>query len=212
MKIIAPTLCPSCSSILERVKDQLFCRNTEECSAQSYKRLQNFCKKLKIKGFGEATLEKLGLSNFNDILTLTPEYAESRGLSAHMADKLVDVVNSRIDLGISPNDFLAACSITLIGDGAMRKLIFDSVSNITYDMCKMHGLGDIAARNLLEWIQTEWPIYQDLWEPTFVVDRTKVRIVSSLPAVCITGKLNDFPNRTAAKAHLESLGLKSNHL
>ena len=205
MKIIAPTQCPSCNSVLERVKDQLFCRNTDDCSAQSSKRLQNFCKKLKIKGFGEATLEKLGLLNFNDILTLTTEYAESRGLSAHMSEKLVEVVNSRISLGISPNDFLAACSITLIGDGAMRKLIFDSVSNITYDMCKMHGLGGKAAENLLDWVRVEWPIYQELWEPTFVKEE---QVVATLPAVCITGKLNDFPNRAFAKGYLQSLGFE----
>lgn len=203
MKILAPTQCPSCNTILERVKDQLFCRNTDDCPAQSIKRIQNFCKKLKIKGFGEVTLEKLEFTNFNDILLFSPTYAISKGISEHMAEKLVSVVAARLLLGISPNDFLAACSIPLIGDGAMRNFIFDTVSNITFEMCKQQGIGDKAAENLINWVNTDWPIYKNLWELTFT--KEKVRVVT-LPTVSITGKLDNFPNRSSAQAHLEALG------
>ena len=204
MNILAPTQCPSCSSALERVKDQLFCRNTNDCPAQSTKRLQNFCKKLKIKGFGEATLEKLGLHNINDLLTLSTDYAESKGISEHMAHKLVQILLDRTRLGISPNDFLAACSIPLIGDGVMRKLSFDLVSNITFIKCKMQGIGDKAAENLINWIELDWPIYKELWEPTFISQEVKAE--ATLPTVSITGKLDNFSNRTTAQAHLEALG------
>jgi len=207
MYILAPTQCPSCSSVLERVNDQLFCRNTEDCPAQSTKRLQNFCKKLKIKGFGEATLEKLDLRNFNDLLTLTSDYAQSKGISEHMANKLVQVLVDRVRIGISPNDFLAACSIPLIGDGAMRKLSFDLVSNITFNMCKMQGIGDKAAENLTNWIELDWPILKQLWEPTFTKEK-ETAVVSTLPAVSITGKLDNFPNRTSAQAYLQALGFE----
>jgi DNA ligase (NAD+) len=209
MKIIAPTQCPSCGSPLSRVKAQLFCLNSKECLAQSSKKLQNFCKKLKIKGFGESTLEKLKLTSFNDVIKLTAEYAESCGLSNHMALKLVGIVKQRLQLGVSPNDFLAACSIPLIGDGAMRKLNFDSIANLTYDMCKKQGLGNIAASNLVLWIDTEWAEYQELWEIYFSQSVPKpVSSTETLPVVCITGKLTDYSNRTAAGDYLSSLGFQ----
>lgn len=206
MKIIAPTNCPSCESELERVKDQLFCRNTEDCPAQSTKRLQNFCKKLKMKGFGEATLEKAELSCFDDLLDVVPEDLTSRGFSQHMATKLYDVVTDRTTLGISPNDFLAAVSIPLVGDGAMRKLSFDSIGDITYDMCKTSGIGDKAARNLLEWIDAnDYTISR--WSVYFKTIKSQTSDVQSNgKVICITGKLNDFKNRGEAGKYLESLG------
>ncbi len=205
MKITSPTNCPSCGSTLELVNDQLFCRNSDECPAQSTKKLQNFCKKLKMKGFGEATLDKLGLSSFNDLLDLDTKQAISRGLSEHMANKLVSVVQARIDLGISPNDFLAAMSIPLVGDGAMRKLSFDTVEDITYDMCKNSGIGDKAARNLIEWIDrntntiTKWLVY-------FKITKSQTPKPSNGIVVCITGKLTDFKNRSEAGKFLEASG------
>jgi NAD-dependent DNA ligase len=209
MKILAPTQCPSCGSTLSRVKAQLFCLNSKECLAQSSKKLQNFCKKLKIKGFGESTVEKLKLTNFNDLIKLTAEYAESCGLSNHMSLKLVEVIKQRLKLGVSPNDFLAACSIPLIGDGAMRKLKFDFIANITSEMCKKQGLGNIAASNLLSWIDTEWCEYQEFWETYFVENISKATPTNTvLPVVCITGKLTDYANRTAAGDYLSSLGFQ----
>jgi NAD-dependent DNA ligase len=208
MNISAPTTCPSCTSKLERVKDQLFCRNGEDCPAQSTKRLQNFCKKLKIKGFGEATLGTLGFTKFNDILAFTPDDALKQGLSAHMAGKLYDTVTEVTSSGISPNDFLAAMSIPLIGDGAMRKLSFDSVESITYDMCKTSGIGDKAARNLLDWIESNEDIISR-WSVFFKTIKSQTsNAESNGNVVCITGKLTDFKNRTEAGTYLASLGFE----
>ena len=206
MKIMAPTECPSCGSELTRVKDQLFCLDTEDCPAQSCKRLQNFCKKLKMKGFGEVTLNKANLSRFDDLLTLDKKELVSYGFSEHMASKLCSVVADRISLGISPNDFLAAVSIPLVGDGAMRKLSFDKIENITYNMCKTSGIGDIAARNLMKWIeQNERTISR--WSDHFKITKSQLpKAATKDSVVCITGKLNDFKNRADASKYLQSLG------
>lgn len=205
MKIITPSNCPSCGSTLERVKDQLFCRNKEDCPAQSTKRLQGFCKKLKIKGFGEVTLDKLGFTSINDLISFSAKDLELKGMSPHMAQKLFDVVSERVSLGISPNDFLSAMSIPLIGDGAMRKLSFDTVESITYDMCISSGIGDKAAKSLTEWVNKEWYNYQDSWEPTFV-KAIKSQTPTNGLIICITGKLTDFKNRATAGKYLEELG------
>jgi DNA ligase (NAD+) len=208
-KITAPTNCPSCESILERVKDQLFCRNSSDCSAQSTKKLQQFCKKLKIKGFGEKTLEKLGLKSINDLALITIPQLQKAGLSDHMANKLFNVVKDRMALGISPNDFLAACSIPMIGDGAMRKLEFDFVDYITYNLCTAAGIGDKAAKSLIKWIELEWNDLQPLWEQHFTLttkSQTPVATVSNGYILCITGKLNDFKSRGDATTYLEEQG------
>jgi NAD-dependent DNA ligase len=205
MKIISPTDCPSCGSNLELVNDQLFCRNTDDCPAQSTKKLQNFCKKLKMKGFGEVTLEKLGLVSFNDLLDLDDKQAISRGLSEHMANKLIDVIQTRLELGISPNDFLAAMSIPLIGDGAMRKLSFDKIEDITYDTCKNSGIGDKAARNLIEWIDHNNNTIVR-WSNYFKIIKSQTPTESNGYVLCITGKLIDFKNRSEAGKFLEARG------
>ena len=206
MKIEIPTNCPSCGSALDKVNDQLFCRNSDDCPAQSTKRLQGFCKKLKIKGFGEVTLDKLQFVDINDIVLFLPEDAISRGLSEHMANKLYEVISDRLKEGISPNDFLAAMSIPLIGDGAMRKLSFDSIEGITYSMCINSGIGDKAARNLLEWIATDWPQYQDQWEQHFKITKSQTPVDTNGLVLCITGKLTDFKNRAEAGKFLEAQG------
>jgi len=71
-QIQAPTNCPSCDSMLEVVNYLLYCRNVA-CSAQSTKKIQHFANTLKIKGLGEATIGKLGVSDINDLYALDCE-------------------------------------------------------------------------------------------------------------------------------------------
>jgi NAD-dependent DNA ligase len=207
MKILAPKNCPSCGSTLKRVKDQLFCLEKDTCPAQSSKRVQNFCKKLKIKGFGESTLEKVGITDINELLALRPARIVDSGMSEHMANKLVNTISTKLDEGISPNDFLAAMSIPMIGDGAMRKLQFSNITEITYDMCREAGIGDKAAKSLVEWIDQEYEKYVD-WSSYFKITKSQTpKVADKKPeVVCITGKLDNFKNRAEATRHLESLG------
>lgn len=208
MNIIAPTECPSCGSTLERVNDQLFCRNSDACPAQSTKKLQNFCKKLKMKGFGEKTIAQIGIVHIDELLELTDEVFLANGFSEHMTNKLLAVIQDRIELGISPNDFLAACSIPLIGDGAMRKLSINKIDGITYDMCTNSGIGDKAARNLIEWIDSNMDTIH-AWSPYFKIIKSQKPVVTEQRGVvCITGKLDNFKNRTEAANFLESQGFE----
>ena len=82
MKIEIPTTCPSCESKLERVKDQLFCRNPN-CGETQLKKVVNYAKVMKIKGLGEKTVEKLDLRSISDIYSLTLSAA-----SAAIGEKL----------------------------------------------------------------------------------------------------------------------------
>jgi len=149
-KIIAPEGCPSCSALLYRVNDQLFCPNNIDCPAQCTKRVQNFCKKLKIKGFGEATIDKLGFITINDLMLADEGSYIEAGFSEHMASKLVATLEARLEQMISIPEFLSAMSIPLIGDSAAAKLTNVSSINelVSLEKLKSLGLGDTAAQNL----------------------------------------------------------------
>lgn len=203
--IVAPVSCPSCSALLERVKDQLFCSNNVDCPAQSTGKLINFCKKLKIKGFGESTIDKLGLANINDLIALTVDSAKASGFSDHMATKLVETIKIRLQEKIATNEFLAAASIPLVGESISSKLTGIEIDNLTFSLCKELGLGDKAAENLCEWVELEWPELKELWLPHLFTE-VKTGPAKGSPVVVITGKLNDFKNRTDASKYLESLG------
>lgn len=205
--IIAPSECPSCGYSLVRIKDQLFCQNTSNCPAQNAGKVQAFCKKLKIKGFGEKTIESLNLSHINHLATLTPEYMMECGMSEHMSNKLKSVIEDRVREGIDFRDFIAACSIPLVGSSSASKLQVDfSISEIDFDLCKQCGLGDKASSNLTDWVELEWiPEMQEVWGQ-YITYKSQKPANSKGKTVVITGKLTDFKNRTEAKKYLESLG------
>lgn len=208
MKIEAPKGCPSCSALLYQVNDQLFCPNNIDCPAQTSKRVQAFTKSLKIKGFGEAAIEKLELTDPSQLLDLKVADYLQAGFSEHMAAKLQGVIEDRINQGITPSEFIAAMSIPLIGDTAARKLQVPSIDGITTEVCKSSGLGDKATTNLMQWVIQSWPLYKDGWgsklkQPTV----TTIKSQSTGVTVCITGKLNDYTSRDAAALYLQSLGV-----
>jgi NAD-dependent DNA ligase len=207
-RIIPPDECPSCGHSLEKVNDQYFCTNKATCPAQQSGKLINFCKKLKIKGFGQATLDKLELSSIDDLLELTPKYGVSKGLSEHMAVKLTNVVKERLSQGINYQEFLAAMSIPLVGDSASSKLELESLDDLSFELCKKQGLGDKVSENLQLWVTSEWQLLKPTWS-TFIKYKKKQQPVGTTQlnkTVVITGKLTDFKNRAEATKHLESLG------
>jgi len=191
--------CPSCAATLEKVNDQLFCKNLE-CPAQTIKGLQHYCKVMRIKGLGEKTLEKLDFQNIGDLYNFSESYytqvlGESLGRKAYK--EVQESKKVSLDVG------LAAFSIPLIGETASKKLAGTclSVEDITEASCKSAGLGAKATANLLFWLENsadfELPIN---WN--FANSAAQANTIS----VCITGKLRDFKSRAQAQQYLESLG------
>lgn len=207
MKITPPTHCPSCGSELVRQNAQLFCTNSQECPAQTGKRLQNFCKVLKIKGFGEATIQKLEFNTLNDLVTADESAFLEAGFSEHMSTKLVSALKDRLSEGLTIPEFISALSIPLVGSVASTKLTVSKIENINREFCKSVGLGDKVTQNLLQWINIEWPQMKDLWEPILKpATNTKIKSQSTGITVCITGKLDGY-SRSEAQQYLEGLGV-----
>lgn len=206
MQIQLPTTCPACGSDnLELEKDLLYCRN-KGCSAQSSGKLQKFCKVLKIKGFGPATIEKSGLTSITELVNIDAPRLKNKGFSDKMAEKLSKAVADRLGAGITTSDFLAAVSIPNIGSGTATKLSHLKPDEITFDMCKKAGLGDVAANSLMTWLETEWPTLKALELPISTAQAKPTESVDIKGTVCITGKLNDFSSRSKAAEYLQSKG------
>ena len=203
MQIEPPKNCPSCGSSLEWVKDQLYCKD-DSCPAKSNKQLEHFAKTLKIKGLGPSTIDKLDIASIIDIYELPLDYLVLQLKSEKLAVKLFsEIENSKKE---SLNTVLPAFGIPLVGKTATDKLSQEATSiwDIDTDSCKRAGLGPKVTENLLDWIENKLESFIHLpfsWEFNKEPKNTTNRGV-----VCISGKLNSYPTKAAAKAILESLG------
>ncbi len=204
MKIKIPTHCPCCEYPLETVNDQLFCRNLA-CSAQLGKKLEHFCKALKIKGMGAKTIEKLGLLDITEVFYLEhDQVAEALG-SQKLADKLLEEINGAKQASLE--DVLVSFSVPLIGNTAATKLcsVINSIDEINTETCKQAGLGEKATNNLISWLETDFVELREFLPFSFKNNNKPVANTSG-KTVCITGKLSSFKTKAMAYAALTAAG------
>jgi len=204
MKIEIPTECPSCGSKLERVKDQLICRN-KDCPAQSDKKLGHFAKALKIKGLGEKTIEKLELSGYEDLFTLEDNPNKDK-IGEKNLKKLVDQIALLNTEGVYVGDLLTAFSIPLAGKATCYKLsdYLKDINDISFYTCKDAGLGDKAATNIVEWWVENSELVSNL--PIMIQYRYEDEKRGAMLKVCISGKIPGFTKNTLA-TYLASKGV-----
>lgn len=195
--------CPSCNSLLERVKDQLFCRNNS-CEAKSTKMVEKYLKQMKVLGFGPKTIEKLELSAIEDIYSLDVDFVtEMVGMKT--AEKIL--VNVEKSKSTTLDIFLAAFSIPLIGTTAAKKLAskVNTIIDITSDVCKAAGLGEKASANLLDWISTEYKNRYILLPITFRHIEMSNEITEGQKTVCISGRIPGY-TKASLTSKLEEYG------
>lgn len=197
-----PNKCPSCDSTLEWSNDQLYCRNNQ-CPAKSSKQLEHFAKTLKIKGLGPSTIDRLDIYDIFDVYDLSLEYIEAQLNSEKLAIKLFNEIERSKTEPL--NTVLPAFGISLIGNSATAKLagVADSIFDIDEDVCKKAGLGPVATKNLIKWLESNLERYCEL---PFSFDFEKVKSTGNRGIVCISGKLNSFKTKAEATKVLESLG------
>ena len=213
MKIIPPTQCPSCGTLLERVVSPiavtLKCPNKSGCAAQTGKRLEKFCKALSIKGFGPATLEKISVLTIPEFLGLTVEDFINAGFSDLMANKLhKELVDKTTKIPM--DKFLEGLAITGFGATASKTLAAQASS--LEQAFTMKDVVTPRLTGLLQEFSIENPWVFDLKDrvtSTNIV--TQGTVISDSPLVSrgtivITGSLTDFKNRDEAKTYLTSLG------
>lgn len=203
MKIEIPTHCPCCSSKLELVNDQLFCRN-QACGAQLVKRVEHFCKTMGIKGMGTKTIEKLQLADITEIYYLDVEHFVDVLGSSKIAEKLISEIDRSRSAPLS--QVLASMSIPLVGNTASTKIcqVVKHISEINLETCKRAGLGDKVTQNLLSWLETEFPEMKEFLPFSF---RSETQVVNTDDkSVCITGKLSSYKTKAEAYKILTEYG------
>lgn len=202
--IIPPEHCPSCSSVLQWSNDQLYCRN-QDCEAKSFKQVEHFCKTLKIKGLGPSAIEKLDITTVLDIYDLTVEFMTMQLGSEKIAIKLFNEIDKSKKEPL--NTLLPAFGIPLVGNSATEKLskVVTSIFDIDAQECKRAGLGNVATKNLMTWLENSFYRYCDL---PFSFEFEAVTTSGNGETICISGKLKSFPTKQAAKLALEAKGHK----
>lgn len=203
-EIEIPTNCPSCSSKLIRVKTQLFCENPL-CGATQIKKVLHYTKTMKIKGFGQKTIEKLEVDSISRLYTLDSDY-----MSKILGEKISATLLTEIEISkaTSLDKFLAAFSIPLIGTTASKNLakVVTNILDITLEKCTKAGLGTKATQSLLDWVSEDYPQYKSL--PIEIISIEESTKATSLDIrVCMTGKLTDYSSRGLAAAFLEEQGI-----
>lgn len=194
--------CPSCSSSLERVKGQLFCRN-KKCETKSYKKILHFAQEMKIKGLGEKTIEKLNLESISDIYDIPEQYIIDT-LGSKLGVKLIaEIAKSKKQ---SLDVLLASFGINLIGTVASRKIApyIDSISDISPVICRKAGLGEKATISLCNWVVDNKMLLNSL---PITFERYDNTTALKDMTVCITGKIDGF-TRSEAEDLLVRNGIK----
>lgn len=196
MKIQPPTNCPSCSSKLTWVKDQLYCKNSE-CGDKQYKNVEHFASTLKIKGLGPSTIRKLDIRTPSEIYCL--DDLDALLGSSKVAEKLAIEIEKSKKAPL--NLVLPALGIPLIGQTAADKLamVADRLEDIDEKICKEAGLGEKATNNLMDYLEEF-----DTSSLPFSYEFAKKS--SQNGVVCITGKLTSYKNKAEATAILEAKG------
>ena len=207
MKIQIPTTCPCCDSTLEKVNDQLFCRNMA-CPAQLNKKLEHFAKVLGIKGLGQKTIEKLNLSDITELFYLDRDDLVSALNSEKVADKLLLEIEKAKEADLAT--VLASFSIPLFGETAANKLcsVVSNITMINRGTCKEAGLGDKVTTNLLDWLASDFVELKEFLPFSFETQSSNKAVSGENGVICITGKLKTFKTKAEATAELEALGFK----
>lgn len=188
-----PTECPCCDSRLKRIKDQLFCRNTE-CTTTNIKRIVNYCKKRKIKGLAEKSIEKLNLSSIVAIYSLDREtLIKALGKNG---GKIYDEIQNSLNVTVS--DLLGSLSIPLIGRTTAEKVEGGCLQELDYS-----GLPCKAKSNIEKWSTS--PEAEALLKIPFKLIVPSVDQTNG--TVCITGSFKGY-NRSSLKELAEMKGYK----
>lgn len=199
-----PDKCPVCSSKLELVKDQLFCRN-KACPAQLSKKLEQFVTVLKIKGLGPKSLEKLDLQDVTELFYLEKDDLVGALGSEKIAIKLIEEIEKAKSADLAT--VLAAFSIPLLGETASTKIanVVTHIDEITAETCKEAGLGDKVTENLLTWLNTEFSEIREFLPFSFK-SASKQKVKTDGPTICVTGKLQSFKTKNEAYSVLAEFG------
>lgn len=226
-----PKICPFCKSEtsveINNSTKVLVCKNPS-CNGKLLGMLKHFVSKnaMNIDGLSESTLEKFIdenlVSDFIDIYTLKGSYndiVKMDGFGERSAEKLIQAIeNSR---NTTLERFINALSIPMIGKTASRTIskffngdfidfYNNGLSNPDFDWTQLEDFGQAMDESIRAYASKD--TLEMVWELSTcldfqIVNKSENNNLDGKTFV-ITGKLNSFSNRDAAKDAIESHGGK----
>lgn len=226
-----PKICPFCkaetSVEINNSTKVLVCKNPS-CNGKLLGMLKHFVSKnaMNIDGLSESTLEKFIdenlVSDFIDIYTLKGSYndiVKMDGFGERSAEKLIQAIeNSR---NTTLERFINALSIPMIGKTASRTIskffngdfidfYNNGLSNPDFDWTQLEDFGQAMDESIRAYANKD--TLEMVWELSTCLDFQIVNKSGNNnldgKTFVITGKLNSFSNRDAAKDAIESHGGK----
>lgn len=178
-KVLIPTVCPSCGSILYHKTNitgedssDLYCEN-HECPAQLKEKLIYYCSKpcMDIDGFGKKTIDQMFgkiLHSWKDLYDLTPEVLEGFGYTAYSARKMTDSISAAVrSKKATPDALLFSTGINGVGKRLTTRIMSlfnNDLSELLNayketDFAFMNNLisevGPVAAGRFYDWMKNE---------------------------------------------------------
>lgn len=143
-RVMIPTVCPSCGSILYHKTNlttgedssDLYCEN-HNCPAQRKEKLIYYCSKpcMDIDGFGKKTVDQMFgkiLHSWKDLYSLTPDMLESFGYTAYSAKKMVDSISAAvISKKATPDTLLFSTGINGVGKRLTSRIMEEFDNNLS---------------------------------------------------------------------------------
>lgn len=164
--IIAPTLCPSCGSVLEQYGAHLYCNNTQHCIPQIVARISHYCSRgaMDIRGVSDKTIEGLVnkglLHSIADLYTLTADnLLELDGYKTTRVDNVLTSIASSTNCQLS--NYIFALGIDNIGSVTARDLAskYGSIDNLSHatadELVSIEGIGDTVAQGLVHFFAVD---------------------------------------------------------
>ena len=192
-----PDECPCCGAKL--VDDGLNLKCTSKtCTAKTVEQVTQFIKKLGCKHASNATLEKLGILSFEDLVKFMPD--KKRKTEAKLYDELAAKVFTR-----SRKDLLAATNFTGLSEKLVGKIVdfygFDSIEKGIYNGLP-DGVGELTLSkfkdDILDNLKTVDMFLKDARYNCLELPKSSSSNANGM-SVCFTGKLNTMSRSEASK-------------
>lgn len=195
-KIKVPTACPVCGEKTSVGEIFLTCENSN-CEAKLYHSLVHWVKSLDIKGFGQELVDRLQEEGLvgepADFYKLTvDEVAGLERMGTKSAEKVLKELNSKKELSIPT--FIKALGIAQISEKTIELLLpthpslEDILKSKEEELAKIHGIGEITAKLLLEGLRIRKDIIKNLLE-FITLKKPKIVVGGKLQgqSFCFTG-------------------------
>lgn len=219
-----PNSCPCCGHSTTIKGDFLICENPA-CLGKLINRLDHFCGKkgLDIKGLSKATLEKLidwgWIANLTDIYYLS-KYKDEWSQKPGFGKKSVLNILTAIENSKHPTlqAFISSLGIPLIGKSMSKELVkfvssypeFRQLIADQFDFSELDGFAGSKTEALLNFDYTQADALYELVQPLQVLNEISDIAKDNLQGytIVITGKLNNFKNRSQLQSIIEEKGGK----